>query len=187
MDVIELRRDLHAHPEVGFTEFRTASRVVEELQALGYHVSYGPDAMVPESRRGVPAHAAAAPEKGRNALLGAATALLNIHALPRYSTGSTRVNVGVLEGGSAANIIPDSARMVLECRAASYEDNQDLERRVRDILQHSAAMHGLTCSIETIGEAAKPRTSFLARPSLPRIITRSLTLMSEFCLRLSNF
>ncbi|MFB5190701.1 amidohydrolase [Alicyclobacillus fastidiosus] len=104
--------------------------------------------------QGVSAHAAAAPEKGKNALLGAATALLNIHALPRYSTDATRVNVGVLEGGTAANIIPDSARMVLECRASTYEVNLDLERRVRDILTHSAAMHGLSCDIEVIGEAA---------------------------------
>ncbi|KPV44001.1 amidohydrolase [Alicyclobacillus ferrooxydans] len=325
MDIFELRRDLHAHPEVGFTEFRTANRVVRELQSYGYSVAYGIDVMVPESRRGLPsadqltrayqrakedgadetilramdggltgvvatlkgrgdgptvafrfdmdalpimesqesthlphingfrsvhdgemhacghdghtaigltfakmiasqpfngtlklifqpaeeggrgaksmvdkgvvddvdklfcfhlgldlplhavsggtneflastklevhyqgvsAHAAAAPEKGRNALLGAATALLNIHALPRFSSGATRVNVGVLEGGTAPNIIPDKAKMVLECRAETYEDNLDLEQRVRAILEHSALMHGLTYQIENIGEAA---------------------------------
>ena len=37
------RRDLHAHPEVGFTEFRTASRVAGRLADLGWHVRAGTD------------------------------------------------------------------------------------------------------------------------------------------------
>lgn len=106
---------------------------------------------------GVPAHAAAAPEQGRNALLGAATALLNIHALPRFSSGMTRVNVGVLEGGTAANIIPYHARMVVEMRAESTQVSEDLERRVQRIIEHSAAMHDLTYDTEIIGQAESIR------------------------------
>ena len=324
LDLIALRRDFHQHPEVGFTEFRTASKVVEVLQSLGYDVIYGQDAMDGASRRGLPdedvlnkayeralkdganpdilknmqggytavigvlngknagptvgfrfdmdalpilesetsdhlpaasgfrsvyegnmhacghdghtsiglglaqkltdkafngtvklifqpaeegvrgaysivnkgmlddvntlfchhlgtnvpsgevhggssgflattklaayfygesSHAGATPEKGRNALLGAATALLNIHALPRFSSSDTRVNVGVLEGGKAANIIPDSSKMIIETRAESEEVNTDLEKRVRTIIAHSAGMHGLDYKIETIGGA----------------------------------
>ncbi|MBV8491211.1 MAG: amidohydrolase [Candidatus Eremiobacteraeota bacterium] len=37
-DVILIRRDLHAHPELGFEERRTASIVAERLRALGYDV-----------------------------------------------------------------------------------------------------------------------------------------------------
>lgn len=324
MDVVALRRDFHKHPEVGFTEFRTAAKVVEILTALGYHVTYGEEAMDGGSRRGLPSekqleeayaralrdganpqilekmrggytavigvlqgrtpgpttafrfdmdalpiqesadsdhfpnaagfasvyegtmhacahdahtaiglglaekladrnfagtvklifqpaeegvrgayaivqkgivddvdaifcfhlgtnvplgefhggsagflastkmavhfhgvssHAGAAPEKGRNALLGAATALLNIHAIPRFSSGSTRINVGILEGGTAANIIPSYAKMVLETRSVSEEVNQELENRVRTIVAHSAAMHELRHEIEVIGAA----------------------------------
>ncbi|RNB79185.1 amidohydrolase [Brevibacillus fluminis] len=324
VDIIAIRRDLHRHPEVGFTEFRTASRVVEILKSLGYDVIYGKDALDGASRRGVPSeqkleeayqralahganlqiveqmrggytavigvlkgkeagptvafrfdmdalpvpestdddhlphaqgfrstfegnmhacahdghtaiglglaekladrnfagtiklifqpaeegvrgayaivqkgllddvdtlygfhlgtnvplgevhggstgflattkmeahfygvssHAGATPEKGRNALLGAATALLNIHAIPRFSTADTRVNVGVLEGGTAANIIAESAKLIVETRSESEEINQDLEQRVRTIIAHSAAMHELEHSIEVIGSA----------------------------------
>ncbi|MBV8172219.1 MAG: amidohydrolase [Candidatus Eremiobacteraeota bacterium] len=40
-DVIALRRDFHAHPELGFEEVRTAGIVAERLRALGYQVRTG--------------------------------------------------------------------------------------------------------------------------------------------------
>ena len=39
--LIAWRRDFHQHPELGFQEFRTASRVAEHLQALGLEVISG--------------------------------------------------------------------------------------------------------------------------------------------------
>jgi len=38
---VATRRDLHQHPELGLTEFRTASLVAERLTALGLHVQLG--------------------------------------------------------------------------------------------------------------------------------------------------
>jgi amidohydrolase len=40
-DVIELRRDFHAHPELGFEEVRTAGVVADRLRRLGYEVRTG--------------------------------------------------------------------------------------------------------------------------------------------------
>jgi amidohydrolase len=40
-DIIEWRRDFHMHPELGFHETRTAQRVAEELEKLGYRVRRG--------------------------------------------------------------------------------------------------------------------------------------------------
>ena len=37
-DLTEIRRDLHAHPEVGFEEVRTASVVADRLTSLGIEV-----------------------------------------------------------------------------------------------------------------------------------------------------
>ncbi|MFC9709378.1 amidohydrolase [Paenibacillus sp. NPDC056933] len=102
---------------------------------------------------GVSSHAGASPEEGRNALLGASTALLNIHALPRFSSADTRINVGILEGGTGANIIAEQARMVIETRSTNDETNRELERRVRQIIEHSAAMHELSSTVEVIGGA----------------------------------
>lgn len=40
-DVVALRRDFHAHPELGFEEVRTAGIVADRLSALGYEVRTG--------------------------------------------------------------------------------------------------------------------------------------------------
>jgi len=40
-ELVAARRDLHAHPELGFQEHRTASLVAERLRALGYDVKTG--------------------------------------------------------------------------------------------------------------------------------------------------
>ena len=35
-ELVACRRDFHAHPELAWTEFRTASHVAKSLKALGY-------------------------------------------------------------------------------------------------------------------------------------------------------
>lgn len=52
--VITTRRKLHEYPEQGFTEFRTAALVARELDALGYQVRIGADAIAADQRLGVP-------------------------------------------------------------------------------------------------------------------------------------
>jgi len=51
---IELRRDLHRHPELGFAELRTAAIVAERLAAWGYEVTreVGGTGVVGTLRRG---------------------------------------------------------------------------------------------------------------------------------------
>ncbi len=40
-EIIEWRREFHMHPELGFHEVRTAARVADELEKLGYRVRRG--------------------------------------------------------------------------------------------------------------------------------------------------
>jgi aminobenzoyl-glutamate utilization protein A len=101
--------------------------------------------------RGKAAHAAAAPELGRNALVGAATALLNVLALPRFAAADTRVNVGTLHGGDNVNIIPARAEMTLEARSTDSEVCRDLTERVESVLRAAAAMHALDVDIQRTG------------------------------------
>jgi aminobenzoyl-glutamate utilization protein A len=72
---------------------------------------------------GVAAHAGLAPQGGRNALLAAATLVLQLHALPRHGAGDTRVNVGILHAGASRNIIADRAELKLEVRGG-YDGDQ---------------------------------------------------------------
>lgn len=51
---IAVRRDLHRHPELAYTEIRTASLVARRLTQLGYAVKVGSEVMAAESRYGLP-------------------------------------------------------------------------------------------------------------------------------------
>jgi aminobenzoyl-glutamate utilization protein A len=53
-DLTEIRRDLHAHPEAGWKEFRTTAMVAAELESLDYEVHLGSEAVDPDERLGVP-------------------------------------------------------------------------------------------------------------------------------------
>jgi aminobenzoyl-glutamate utilization protein A len=68
---------------------------------------------------GVSTHAGGTPEKGKNALLAAATATINLNAIPRHSEGATRINVGKLTAGTGRNVIPARAHMMIEIRGAT--------------------------------------------------------------------
>ena len=37
-DLVEIRRDIHAHPELSFQEERTAALIAERLRGLGFEV-----------------------------------------------------------------------------------------------------------------------------------------------------
>ncbi|WP_456695208.1 amidohydrolase [Aeromicrobium sp. P5_D10] len=52
--VVDIRRDLHAYPELGFMEYRTCAVVVQRLNELGWSVSVGTEVLDPALRMGVP-------------------------------------------------------------------------------------------------------------------------------------
>ena len=70
-ELIARRRDLHRHPEPGWTEFRTASLVATTLDALGYEVKTGEDAVVLDSMMGLPSPETLRAAKERAATEGA--------------------------------------------------------------------------------------------------------------------
>jgi aminobenzoyl-glutamate utilization protein A len=55
--LVSVRRDFHQHPELGYTEFRTASKVARYLKNLGYDLQVGQEVMAAESRYGLPSAA----------------------------------------------------------------------------------------------------------------------------------
>ena len=103
--------------------------------------------------QGAPAHAGGSPEKGNNALLAAATAILNLHALPRHQDGFTRVNVGTLQGGTGRNVIPENALLVAEVRGETTELCDSMYERAARIISSAAQMHGCSFEIRPMGQA----------------------------------
>lgn len=105
------------------------------------------------SFKGLAAHAGAAPEKGNNAILAAATAVLNLQAIPRSGQGSTRINVGKLVAGTGRNVIADQAYMEIEVRGQTTELNNYMESYMHRIIESAAQMHGCTVESKLVGAA----------------------------------
>ncbi|MFW5896326.1 MAG: amidohydrolase [archaeon] len=102
---------------------------------------------------GESSHAGAHPEAGRNAVQAMATAIQNLYAIPRNDGGATRVNVGPVGGGTATNVIPESAFVEGEVRGETTELMEYMRERADAVLESAADMHDCESSIETVGEA----------------------------------
>lgn len=106
---------------------------------------------------GEPSQFASSPQRGRNALTVASAITLLSHALPRAPGSRSMVNVGRLEGGTAANIVPASAKLVGEVRADDQEDLDDLVERFGVLCRGLAAGFGVRSRIEETGYSTDPR------------------------------
>src|SRR5258706_360563 len=124
--LIDTRRDLHAHPELAFEQTRTSGIVIERLKSFGLHVwqdldlgkvgvTAGPMMAAVDAFRvtitGRGTHAAA-PEKGIDpvaCLAHVITALQTIASREVDPLQSVVVSVTQLDAGSAFNIIPPDA------------------------------------------------------------------------------
>lgn len=102
---------------------------------------------------GAPAHAGGCPQGGHNAMLAAATAVLNLYAIPRHSMGATRINVGRLNAGTGRNVIPPVAHLAVETRGLTSELNDHMYDYAMRVLETSAAMHGCTVEVKAMGGA----------------------------------
>lgn len=112
---------------------------------------------------GVAAHAGGNPEQGRNALLAAAQATLGLHALPRHSAGSSRINVGVLQAGTGRNVVPSSATMKVETRGATNEVNEFIYQQALKVISGAAEMYQVKVETQLMGAAqsSKPTEAWV--------------------------
>ena len=96
---------------------------------------------------GESAHAGGHPERGRHAVQAMATAVTNLHAIPRHGDGATRVNAGRVEGGTANNVIPEHARIAGEARGETTELMEYVDDHVERIVHAAAEMHDCEVTI----------------------------------------
>jgi aminobenzoyl-glutamate utilization protein A len=140
--LVEIRRDLHRHPEPAWREFYTTARIVEELERIGVdELHVGPDAIAEDERMAVPDDEELAEwyEQAREA--GADEATL------RKLEGGYTGTVAVLEqGGGDAEAEDDGPTVGLRVdidgllRAESTdEDHAPVAEGFRS--EHEGAMH----------------------------------------------
>jgi glutamate carboxypeptidase len=80
------------------------------------------------------AHAGVEPERGRHAVLDAATKTLELQAMNGTMEGVT-VNVGVLSGGARPNVVPEQCRMEVDIRAWDATTLTRATEQVRSALE----------------------------------------------------
>lgn len=151
-ELIEFRRDLHKHPEAGWKEFRTTSLVAERLDAMGYDLFFGENALVPESRLGVPDEQELAAAKERAREEGAPKTYLDridditgLVAIKSYGDGpvvGVRVDMDALERTEAQD---DSHRPAREGFASIHPN----EMHACGHDGHTAIGIGLAQALET--------------------------------------
>jgi aminobenzoyl-glutamate utilization protein A len=102
---------------------------------------------------GASAHAGGKPNEGDNAVQAMATAIQNLYAIPRHEDGPTRVNAGMVGGGSATNIIPEEAFIEGEVRGKTTELMEYMRERAARVLESAAEMYDCSVEIATVGSA----------------------------------
>jgi len=106
------------------------------------------------SVKGVAAHAGVDHARGRNAIEELAHHILAVQQLTNYSRGTT-VNVGVVNGGTRTNVVPDEAHAIVDLRVSTMDEFARLQNWVQNRQPVIQGVH-LTASIH------------LNRPPMPR-------------------
>ncbi|HET8610524.1 MAG TPA: amidohydrolase [Burkholderiales bacterium] len=133
--------------------------------------------------RGHAAHAGGRPEEGKNALLGAAQAVMGLYAISRHHTGRSRVNVGVLHAGSGRNVIADTATMLMEVRGENEEIVEYMIHRAEAVLRGAALAHDLEVDIRNVGRT----TTADSDPPLAEAVAASAKDVTNLNVRLEPF
>jgi tripeptide aminopeptidase len=124
---------------------RLTARTGLVLDVDGVHdlVTHGPAAnALLIAVQGLEAHAGVCPERGISAVTIAAQAVAGMR-LGRIDAETT-ANLGVIEGGLAANIVPGRVRIRGEARSLSLEKLEAQTAHMRECFERAAAAHRLT-------------------------------------------
>jgi amidohydrolase len=106
--------------------------------------------------RGQASHASAAPELGRNALDGVVAGYTALAMLRQHLRPHQQVHGVILDGGEAANVVPERAEASYFLRAVSLTDLEDLRTRVRACLEGAATATGTTVEVAREGHVFEP-------------------------------
>ena len=123
------------------------------------------------SYTGKPAHAGAAGQEGRNALMAACSASMQIMGIARHGQGNTAVNIGTLHAGEGRNVVPVHAKMELEVRGANDQICKYMQERALKMIKGSAESYEVGCDIKIMGRA----TNVVSDPEMCDLIREVAT------------
>jgi amidohydrolase len=109
--------------------------------------------------RGRPAHAAASPWNGVNALDGLLLTFNNINALRQQVRPEIRIHGIVTDGGQAPNIIPERASARIMVRAADPQNLSHVFSRVQDCANAGALASGTNLELHRVTTVYNTRTN----------------------------
>jgi len=123
--------------------------VFDHASAIGELVTASPTYYRLEADfRGQAAHAGIRPEEGHNAIVAAAKAIAAIE-IGRLDEATT-ANVGQIEGGTAANVVAERCKVVLEARSLDDVRAGEVVSSMVDAIAEAAS--DLECDVETAVE-----------------------------------
>ena len=93
----------------------------------------------------------ATPENGADALLAAAETVLDLKTIVSSSGDKVVISTGILNAGTACNIIPGEAVINGVIRTLGKDDKKEVEDRFRDIVLKSCAGYGVVPEIDLRG------------------------------------
>lgn len=98
---------------------------------------------------GVSAHAGVEPEKGISAINELAYWIMELNKLTNYDMGTT-LNVGLISGGTAPNVVAENANAVIDVRFSCVNEIKKLDQLFNHLEQHASAM-GIKSNINRVG------------------------------------
>ncbi|MDM5197886.1 M20 family metallopeptidase [Fictibacillus enclensis] len=96
---------------------------------------------------GKPSHAAAAPEKGINALDAVIQLFVGINALRQHVPDDVKIHGIITHGGDAPNIVPEYAKARFYIRAATRAKLDEVTKKVKGIAEGAALATGATLNV----------------------------------------
>lgn len=137
--------------------------------------------------KGRPAHSAACPWKGANALNGVIQMFNAVDSQRLHFKDYTRVHGIILEGGTVPNIIPERAVCRFNLRALDYEYLKEVIEAVNRCAKGAALCAGVEVEIEQHGylikdvrnhkplvEAVEANMDFIGEHHIPRDLTQGI-------------
>ena len=121
--------------------------------------------------RGISAHAAASPERGRSALDGVEAMDNMVNMMREHIPSDTRIHYIITRGGDAPNVVPDFAEVYYYARNKNRDIVQDVWKRITKAAEGAALGTDTKVELEVIGGVF----NLLPVESLARLMHKNLT------------